>query len=163
MIDGIDYNILTILLKDGRATNADIARQVGMAPSAILERIRKLETKGIITGYTAKVDANQLDLSLLSYVRIRAEESVDSMEVGEALAQFPEVQEVHYTAGEDGYLIKVRTKNAEELGKFLRDRIGTIHHISSTMSTIVLTTVKETAALPIKAPIKGDGNVEPAH
>ncbi len=71
------------------------------------------------------------------------------MGVGEALAAFPEVLEVHYVAGEDGYLVKVRTKDANELGAFLRDKVGSIPGITSTMSTIVLTTVKETSALPV--------------
>lgn len=155
MIDGIDLKILTILRQDGRASNAEIARQIGMAPSAILERIRKLEARGIITGYEAKINPDAIGLSLLSFIRIRADEAVDSMAVGEALAKFPEVQEVHYTAGEDGYLIKVRTKNAEHLGKFLRDRIGTIREITSTMSTVVLTTVKETSVLPVNDPSAG--------
>jgi len=158
MIDGIDIKILTILRQDGRASNAEIARQVGMAPSAILERIRKLEARGIITGYEAKINPDAIGLSLLSFIRIRADEAVDSMAVGEALAKFPEVQEVHYTAGEDGYLIKVRTKNAEHLGKFLRDRIGTIREITSTMSTVVLTTVKETSVLPVNDPAIGGSN-----
>lgn len=158
MIDGIDIKILTILRQDGRASNAGIARQVGMAPSAILERIRKLEARGIITGYEAKINPDAIGLSLLSFIRIRADEAVDSMAVGEALAKFPEVQEVHYTAGEDGYLIKVRTKNAEHLGKFLRDRIGTIREITSTMSTVVLTTVKETSVLPVNDPAAGGSN-----
>jgi len=158
MIDVTDYKILTILREDGRASNAEIARQIGMAPSAILERIRKLEQRGIITGYEAKINPDALGLSLLSYVRVRADEAVDSMEVGEALAKFPEVQEVHYTAGEDGYLIKVRTKNAERLGKFLRERMGTIREITSTMSTVVLTTVKETSVLPLTDPAKGDSH-----
>lgn len=158
MIDVTDYKILTILREDGRASNAEIARHIGMAPSAILERIRKLEQRGIITGYEAKINPVALGLSLLSYVRVRAEEAVDSMEVGEALAKFPEVQEVHYTAGEDGYLIKVRTKNAEHLGKFLRERMGTIREITSTMSTVVLTTVKETSVLPLTDPAKGEAH-----
>ncbi len=158
MIDVTDYKILTILREDGRASNAEIARHIGMAPSAILERIRKLEQRGIITGYEAKINPDALGLSLLSYVRVRADEAVDSMEVGEALARFPEVQEVHYTAGEDGYLIKVRTRNAEHLGKFLRERMGTIREITSTMSTVVLTTVKETSVLPLTDPAKGESH-----
>lgn len=158
MIDVTDYKILTILREDGRASNAEIARHIRMAPSAILERIRKLEQRGIITGYEAKINPDALGLSLLSYVRVRADEAVDSMEVGEALARFPEVQEVHYTAGEDGYLIKVRTRNAEHLGKFLRERMGTIREITSTMSTVVLTTVKETSVLPLTDPAKGESH-----
>jgi Lrp/AsnC family transcriptional regulator, leucine-responsive regulatory protein len=152
MIDGIDYQILTFLRDDARISNAEIARQVGMAPSAILERIRKLESKGIVVGYRAKIDPTALGLGFLCYIRIKAEEPVNSMEVGEMLAAFPEVQEVHYTAGEDGYLIKVRSANAEALGKFLRDKVGSIPHITSTQTTVVLTTVKETAELPVVDP-----------
>ena len=144
IIDGVDLNILTILRSDARASFADISRRLGMAPSAILERIKKLESRGIIKGYEAKIDPNEVGLGLLAFVRVKAEEAVDSMAVGEGLARLPEVQEVHYVAGEDGYLIKVRIANAESLGKFLRERIGGIPNITSTTSTIVLTTMKET-------------------
>lgn len=158
-IDGIDYQILTFLRDDARMTNAEIARKVGMAPSAILERIRKLETKGIIAGYRAKIDPAALGLGFLCFIRIKAEEPVNSMEVGERLASYPEVQEVHYTAGEDGYLIKVRTASAEELGRFLRDKVGSIPHITSTQTTVVLTNMKETAELPVIDPSKGADGV----
>jgi Lrp/AsnC family leucine-responsive transcriptional regulator len=154
IIDGIDYQILTFLRQDARMSNAEIARQVGMAPSAILERIRKLEARGVITGYQAKIDPAALGLSFLCFVKIKAEEAVDSMEVGEMLAAFPEVQEVHYTAGEDGYQIKVRTAGAEHMGRFLRDKVGSISQITSTHTTVVLTTVKESAALPVNDPAK---------
>ena len=154
IIDSIDYHILTFLRDDARMSNAEIARKIGMAPSAILERIRKLESRGIIVGYRARINPAALGLSFLCYIRIKAEEAVDSMEVGEKLAGFPEVQEVHYTAGEDGYLLKVRTASAEELGKFLRDKVGSISQITSTQTTVVLTTVKETAELPVIDPRK---------
>lgn len=154
MIDGIDYQILTFLRQDARISNAEIARQVGMAPSAILERIRKLEAKGIIAGYRARISPAALGLSFLCFIRVKADEAVHSMEVGRRLAMYPEVQEVHYTAGEDGYLIKVRTAGAEELGAFLRDKVGSIPQITSTQTTVVLTTVKETAELPVVDPAK---------
>jgi Lrp/AsnC family leucine-responsive transcriptional regulator len=158
MFDGVDYQILTFLRNDARISNAEIARQVGMAPSAILERIRKLELKGVVTGYHANINPAALGLGFLCYIRIKAEEAVDSMEVGERLAAFPEVQEVHYTAGEDGYLIKVRTADAEALGRFLRDKVGSIPHITSTQTTVVLTNVKEAAELPIVDPGKDGRN-----
>ncbi|MFN3682642.1 MAG: Lrp/AsnC family transcriptional regulator [Fimbriimonadaceae bacterium] len=149
MIDAIDAKILKIIRTEGRISNAEVARQIGMAPSAVLERLRKLEARGIITGYEAKMNPESLGLGLLAFIRVRADEPVHSMGVGEALAAFPEVLEVHYVAGEDGYLVKVRTKDANELGAFLRDKVGSIPGITSTMSTIVLTTVKETSALPV--------------
>lgn len=108
----------------------------------------------MITGYRAKISPAALGLSFLCFIKIKAEEAVDSMEVGERLSAFPEVQEVHYTAGEDGYLIKVRTAGAEELGRFLRDKVGSISQITSTQTTVVLTTVKESADLPVIDPAK---------
>lgn len=156
MFDAIDEKILMIIRNDGRISNAEIARQIGMAPSAVLERLRKLESKGTIRGYEANLDPDQLGLGLLAYIRVTADEPVHSMEVGDALAAFPEVLEVHYVAGEDGYLAKVRTKDAASLGQFLRDKVGSIRHITSTTSTVVLTTVKESSRLPITPSGGGD-------
>src|SRR5262245_51134740 len=104
MIDEIDSQILTIIRQNDRMSNAEIARQVGMAPSAIYERIRKLETRGIIGGYEARLDPASVGLGMLAFILVRATEKVGSMEVGRQIAQLPEVQEVHQVAGEDCYL-----------------------------------------------------------
>ena len=74
MIDEIDRQILNILQQNARTPNAEIARQVGMAPSAVLERIRKLETRGVIRGYEARIDPEALGLNLLAFVFVRAED-----------------------------------------------------------------------------------------
>jgi Lrp/AsnC family leucine-responsive transcriptional regulator len=150
MIDGIDRQISLIVQENARISNTDIARQVGMAPSATLERLRKLESQGVIDGYRAHLNPKALGLDLLAFVFIRANESVArSGEVGRDLARIPEVQEVHHVAGEDCYLVKVRTANTESLGLLLRERIGAIESVTSTRTTIVLSTVKETTDLPI--------------
>jgi Lrp/AsnC family transcriptional regulator, leucine-responsive regulatory protein len=150
MIDGIDRRISLIVQENARTTNSEIARQVGMAPSATLERLRKLESQGVITGYRAHLNPKALGLDLLAFVFIRANESVaHSGQVGQELARIPEVQEVHHVAGEDCYLVKVRTANTESLGLLLRERIGAIEAVTSTRTTIVLSTVKETTDLPV--------------
>lgn len=149
-IDGIDRQISQIVQENARISNTDIARQVGMAPSATLERLRKLEAQGVIDGYRAHLNPKALGLDLLAFVFIRANESVArSGEVGRDLAKIPEVQEVHHVAGEDCYLVKVRTANTESLGLLLRERIGAIESVTSTRTTIVLSTVKETTDLPL--------------
>jgi Lrp/AsnC family leucine-responsive transcriptional regulator len=152
MIDDIDRKILTILQENARTPNAHIAQEVGMAPSAVLERIRKLEGRGVIRGYEARIDPQALGLSLLAYVFVRSEERVGEEGAGAALAEIPEVQEVHHIAGEDCYLVKVRTADARSLGRLLRDRFGAIPSVRSTRTTVVLETLHETALLPLAAP-----------
>lgn len=149
MNDEVDKKIATILQLNARISNADIARQLDMAPSAIFERVRKLEARGVIKSYEARIDPTLIDRSLLAFVFVRSEEKLTSSETGEELARIPEVQEVHHVAGEDCYLVKVRVANTEALSKLLRERFGAIPTVRSTRTTIVLTTIKETATLPI--------------
>jgi Lrp/AsnC family leucine-responsive transcriptional regulator len=149
MNDEIDAKILTILQRDARTSNAEIARQLGMAPSAILERIRKLEARGVIEGYSAQIQPQALDLGLLAFIFVRTDERLGMGDAPQALAAMPEVQEVHHIAGEDCYLLKVRVADTNALARLLRERFAAIPAIRSTRTTIVLTTVKETAALPI--------------
>jgi Lrp/AsnC family transcriptional regulator, leucine-responsive regulatory protein len=151
MIDETDNQILTIIRHDARASNAEIARQIGMAPSAIFERIRKLETKGVIEGYEARLNAKKIGLGMLAFIFVKANENVGSMAIGKVIAQIPEVQEVHQVAGEDCYLVKVRVADTEGLGRVLRDKLGAIEGIVSTRTTIVLASLKETAQLPLGA------------
>jgi len=150
MLDAVDANILTILQGSARTSNAEIARQLGMAPSAILERIRKLEARGIIAGYEAQLDPQALGLELLAFVFVRATETPGEPVTGQALAEIPEVMEVHHVAGEDCYLVKVRAAGTDELGKLLRYRFGAIRTVVSTRTTIVLGTVKESGRLPLE-------------
>lgn len=149
MIDGIDRTILAILQENGRVTNAEIARQVGMAPSAILERVRKLEERGVIDGYTVRLNPDKLCCGLLAYILVRTDERVWQCKSGDALKDIAEVQEIHHVAGEDCFLVKVRTKNTEALATLLRDEFGAIESIRSTRTTIVLNSVKETNVLPL--------------
>ena len=149
MIDAVDRKILTIIRDNARINNAEIAREVGMAPSATLERLRKLEKRGVIEGYETRIDPVALGLGLLAYVFVRTNERMEDTSAGAALARIPEVQEVHHVAGEDCYLIKVRADSTEALGRLLRGKLGAIPTVVSTRSTIVLETIKESGLLPV--------------
>lgn len=151
MIDETDLQILTILQSSARTPNAEIARQVGMAPSAILERIRKLEQRGIIQGYEARIDPAALGLGLLAYVAVRTDERVGDECAGERLARIPEVQEVHHVAGEDCYLLKVRVRDAKALGRLLQERIKAVEPVRATRTTVVLDTLRESSLFPLNA------------
>jgi Lrp/AsnC family leucine-responsive transcriptional regulator len=150
MIDDIDRKILNIIQSDARASHSEIAKAVGMATSAVFERIRKLEKRGIIQGYETRINPKALDLGLVAFIFIQAREHIGKMETGKLLAHIPEILEIHDVAGEDCYLVKVRVADTEALGSLLRDKIGPIDAVSSTRTTIVLTTIKETAQLPVE-------------
>ena len=157
MINEIDRKILNIIQQDARIANAEIARQVGLAPSAVLERVKKLEERGVIRGYAAELDAAQLDFGLTAFVAVRTNDCCS--ETDKFLAEIPEVLEVHDVAGEDSYLLKVRAKSPEDLARLLRERLRNVPNIASTKTTIVLQTIKETTALPIEQ--SGGGGEEP--
>ncbi|WP_319542803.1 Lrp/AsnC family transcriptional regulator [uncultured Pseudodesulfovibrio sp.] len=152
-IDNLDLEILNILQADGKVSNAEIARKVGKAPSAVLERVRKLKQSGIIMGYECIVSHKSLGRGLTAFTSIRVEEGVGATDVGKKLAAFPEVLEVHYTAGRDSYLVKVRVEDTEALQATLA-KFGTIGPVRDTNSTIVLTTVKESRVIPL--PVEND-------
>ena len=147
MIDEVDKLILNIIQCDAKITNVEIARRVELAPSAVLERIRKLEERGFVRDYTANLDARKLGFGLTAFVFVRTEDRHG--ETAEILTGFPEVLEVHHVAGEDCYLVKVKTADAEALGQLLREKIGALKDVTSTKTTVVLQTVKETTVLPL--------------
>ena len=152
MINGIDRDILTILQQDGRTSNAEIARRVGLTPSAVFERIRKLEERGIIRGYTTHIDPAAIGLGLLAFVLVRTSDRLGTDRVAQAIAKAPEVLEVHNVAGEDCYLVKVRAVDTKDLSRVLRKRFGGVQAITSTRTIIVLNTIKETTALVVRRP-----------
>lgn len=153
MIDEIDKQILTILQNDARTSNAEISRQIDLAPSGVHERLKKLEERGIIKGFRTDIDPTTIGFGQTAFVSVRTDEYGKKLD--ELLAAIPEVLEVHDVAGEDCYLLKVRTKDTDELGKLLRERIKPMANVISTRTTVVLHTVKETTSLPIEIDKEG--------
>lgn len=148
-LDAIDLRILNILQEDARTPNAEIGRRVGLVASAIFQRLRKLESSGVIQGHETRIDPRAVGLGLTAFVFVRADERVGSLEAASRLAELPEVMEIHHVAGEDCYLVKVRVEDAAKLGRLLREKVGTIASVQSTKTTIVLETIKETGTLPL--------------
>ena len=149
MIDEISLKIPNILQEKARIPNVEVARQVGLAPSAVLERIRKLEKQGIIDGYEVRLNPKRFAKSMVAFVRVKLKKLGDEIKVGEKLSLIPEVQEVHYVAGEDSFLVKVRVADTQALGLLTRDKIASMAAVQSTQTAIVLSTYKETAKIPI--------------
>ena len=151
MLDEIAVQILQILQRKARIPNVEVARQVGMAPSAVLERIRKLENQGYIDGYEVRLNPLRFNRRLVTFAFVYPRRDADIDALGERLAALPAVQEVHYVSGEDAYLIKLRTADTAELSQLLRDHIRRFTEVRSVRSLIVLATVKESSHIPIDA------------
>jgi len=147
-MDETDLQILSLLQPNSFLTNNDLAKKVGMAPSAILERIKKLERKGIIEGYPTRIKPEALDLKLLAFIFIKTSEGPGNASVAKQLIKVPEVLELHHIAGEDCYLAKVRAKDPLSLIQLMREKFKS-PNILSTKTTIVLETLKETNQLPV--------------
>jgi Lrp/AsnC family leucine-responsive transcriptional regulator len=116
----------------------------------VLERIRKLEKQGFIDGYEVRLNPKRFAKSLVAFVNVKLKKLDAEINVGQTLSKLPEVQEVHYVAGEDAFLVKVRAADTEALSRLIRVKIAAITGVQSTRTAIVLSTYKETARIPIE-------------
>jgi Lrp/AsnC family transcriptional regulator, leucine-responsive regulatory protein len=151
LMDETDLKILALIQPNSFLTNSELAKKVHMAPSAVLERIKKLEQKGIIEGYPTRIKPDALELNLLAFIFIKTSEGPGNASVAKLLTKIPEVLELHHIAGEDCYLAKVRAKDPLSLIHLMREKFKS-PNILSTKTTIVLETLKETNQLPIPKP-----------
>ena len=149
VLDKTDLHILKLMQDNARISNADMARELGMAPSGVLERVKKLEQKGVIQQYTTRINPAALQQKMLAYIFMKASDGPGCNDTAQALAKIPEVQEVHHIAGDDCYLVKIRTYDSASLVSLMRNRFSQIPNLISTRTTIVLETVKEQQQLVI--------------
>src|SRR5437764_13709464 len=105
-LDQTDLKILSLLQPNSCLANNELAKKIGMAPSAVLERVKKLEQNGIIEGYSTRIKPEALELKLLAFVFVKTSEGPGNASVAKQLAKLPEVLELHHIAGEDCYLVK---------------------------------------------------------
>jgi Lrp/AsnC family transcriptional regulator, leucine-responsive regulatory protein len=143
VLDKTDLSILRLMQENARISNADMARELNMAPSGVLERVKKLEQKKVIMQYTTRLNPAPLHQKLLAFMFLKAADGMGCTTTGKALAKIPQVQEVHNIAGEDCYLVKIRTEDSASLMELMRHQFSKIPNILSTRTTIVLETVKE--------------------
>ncbi len=148
-MDETDFKILKILQEKARIPNVEVARKIGMAPSAILERIKKLEAKGIIDGYEVRLNPGRFHRTMIAFVYITVDNPSCIHMIGEEIAQFDEIQEVHYLSGIDCLMVKLRVSDGKNLEEILSTKIASIKAVKSTKTCIVLSSFKETSRIPI--------------
>lgn len=150
-LDVVDRKILTMLRQDGRMSHAAIAKEVGLSGPAVHERVRKLEQKGVIAGYTAILDPEILDRNHACFVMVTLSEGNEFAADDPIVARIcdePDVLEFHRIAGEDCYMIKIRTATNKDLERLLR-RIRLVPGVARTRTTIVLSTELERPTIEV--------------
>jgi Lrp/AsnC family leucine-responsive transcriptional regulator len=131
-LDGTDWRIIAALQRDGRVSYAELARTVAMSPSAVTERVRRLEETGIITGYSAVIDPERLGLSILAFVRLRYP-SGNYKPFRDLVDTTPEILEAHHVTGDDCFVLKVRASSM----RHLEETTGRISGLGAVTTSIV--------------------------
>ncbi len=147
MIDAKDKEILALLLNDAALSKAEIARRVGLAPSAISERVRRLEAEGAIQGYEVRLNPRMLGKSLLAFVFVTDVKPSLGFDTAAALSGVTGLEELHKIAGDDCYLLKIRASGTDELNEIIETQINTVQSVTRVRTTIVLNAVTERPCL----------------
>lgn len=151
-LDDTDRRLLELLQQDDRQSLAALGQQIGLAASSVNDRIRRLVSQGAIEGFHARVAPEAIGLELLAFVFVGWSEPTVEEPFLKRIADCAVVQECHHVTGTWNYLLKVRLANTRELESFLNDVIKRITGVQRTETLIVLSSAKETAALPLQAP-----------
>lgn len=151
-LDEIDLQILEHLQKDGRSQRNTMADIVHLSVPSVSERMRKLEERGLITGYRAILDSKKFNFDITAFVFVEVDGSDNYPKFVDAIKEEPEVQECHSITGDGSHVLKIRTENTESFEKLL-SRIQSWAGVNKTRSNVVLSSFKETTVLPIEKTI----------
>ncbi|MCK7611804.1 Lrp/AsnC family transcriptional regulator [Roseibium sediminicola] len=151
-MDALDQKILTALQKDSRISMARLSEQVGLSLSACHRRVKLLESNGIISGYTVRVDRNALNLEIQVFIEVKltSQRKDDITAFENAIERMPEVLECHLISGEFDYLIRLITRNTAAYESLYRNRLSQIPSVSQMKTLLSLSTVKEFRGLHLE-------------
>ena len=152
-LDEIDRKILALLQETGRMTNAALADAVGLTPTPMLQRIKKLEQSGVIRGYTAIVDPAKVGRPMLAFVHVtlKGHSLANHQKFLAMVSDLPDVLECHHIAGDEDFLLKVSVRDIPELEKFLLQGLSTSSAIDRVKTTFVLSSAKAYGPVPVGA------------
>lgn len=150
-LDKIDRRILAILQGDGRIANVELAERIGLSPTSIGERLKRLQREGFVEGYGARLNPHRLGLGLLVFVEVLLDKTTSDVfeKFARAVQNAPEVLECHMVAGGFDYLVKVRLPDMTAYRKFLGERLLALPGVKETRTYAVMEEVKRDAPLPV--------------
>lgn len=148
-LDRTDRRILMVLQSDGRISNVDLAKKVALSPTPCLERVKRLEREGYITGYVALADPAKLNANTLAFIQVSltSTSTEDLRDFAGRMRSLPEVESCHMVAGGFDYLIKIRCADMQDYQRFLGEQLAAIPLISTTHTYVVIEEVKNETAI----------------
>ncbi|RMG79428.1 MAG: Lrp/AsnC family transcriptional regulator [Chloroflexi bacterium] len=151
-LDESDRAILQQLQQDSSISNAELARRINLSPPAVHARVKRLEQLGFIQGYVAILDREKLGYDMLCFIQVSlsVHQPEQVTDFRRRISQMPEVLECHHVTGSIDYLLKVAVCNREDLQRFLMERLTPIPYIARIQTSLVLSEIKSTTALPLR-------------
>ena len=150
VLDEVDVRLLHLLQADGRITNADLAKTVGLSPPSVLQRVRALEKSGLIRGYVTILDAERLGFRITAYAAISLSLHQDMAieRFRRAISEVPEVLECYHVSGDYDFLCKIQVKDMRAYEALIREKLSRIRGIRQINSSFVFGVTKQTTAIP---------------
>eukprot|EP01137_Pigoraptor_chileana_P034511 Opistho-2@27177 len=150
-LDQIDHKVLEILQQNAKITNAQLSKEIGLSPAPTLERVKKLETAGIIESYHAQLNREKVGLGVTTFVTVTLighKKQVTESFVAQ-INQIPEVIECHHVTGSGDFLLKIIAKDIASYQKLMLEKINEVEEVAGTQTMVILSTFKESKVLPI--------------
>jgi Lrp/AsnC family leucine-responsive transcriptional regulator len=152
MLDSIDSKAVSLIQDDGRISWADLGVALNLSAPAAAERVRKLQERGLVQAFAARLDPAAAGFPVLAFVAVTLERQGARRSFLDAVARHPLIQECHHVAGDDDFLLKVRCPGMPELDRLLSEDLKGRFGVARTRTTIVLGTAKDTTRLPVGEP-----------
>ena len=150
-IDNIDRKILRMLQENSKITNAYLSKQIGISPAPTIERFRKLEKKGIISGYHAQLNLSEIGLGVSTFVLVSLKEH-NKKNINIFLDKINKVKNViecHHITGTGDFMLKVVSENIASYQKLMLDKVSEIEATDSLQSMVILSTFKDNKVMPL--------------
>jgi Lrp/AsnC family transcriptional regulator, leucine-responsive regulatory protein len=148
-LDSNDFKVIKRLMEQTRTTWAELGTLLGLSAPAAAERVRKLEELGVIKGYSALINPEEIGCGLAALISVTLERPEQKKEFLTKVNNLPEILECHHIAGAEDYILKVRCSGTCDLERLISEEIKSLSG-TRTRTTVILSTVKETPILPIK-------------
>lgn len=150
-LDRIDRRLLAELQEEGRVTNVDLARRVGLTAPPCLRRVRALEEAGVIRGYHADLDPSKLGfaITVFAMVSLRSQAEEDLRAFEEHIKELPEVRECHMLNGEIDFILKIVSKDLQSFQEFLTSKLTPAPNVASVKTSLTIRTAKNEPGVPL--------------
>ena len=150
-LDAIDKKILALLQANSNITNAQLAQEIGLSPAPTLERVKKLETQGVIKSYHAVVDMASVGLGVSTFVMVSLKgHNKDNIEkFTKAISKIPEVVECHHVTGQADFILKVVASDIPAYQNLMLEKVTNIEVVDNMQSTVILSTFKDSRVIPL--------------